>query len=148
MNRSVEVFLYGRQFRRLVEKEFDALQKKYHICKIDLQILLYLYTAGEHNTSKDIVDLGYYTKGHVSQSLSRMQKLHLISMVQDENDRRCMHIMLEKNADEIAMQIKEINQRIQDIVFKGITEEERSSLLNIAQKINHNISCVMTSFEE
>ena len=67
------------QFRRLLAKEMQPVEIKYGLQKIDMQILLYLKRAGEQNTSKDIMRLNMFTRGHISQSLSRLQKMGYVS---------------------------------------------------------------------
>lgn len=139
MNQSLEALLNGMQFRKLMESEFEVIYKEYSLCKIDLQILYYLYTAGERNTSKDILDLKLFTKGHISQSLSRLQKRNLIVMVQDEDDRRYVHNVLTQDANKVLAHLKEIYDRINRIVLKGVTEDEKRILVSLAQRINDNI---------
>ncbi len=139
MNQSLEVLLSGMQFRKLMESEFEVIYKEYRLCKIDLQILYYLYTAGEHNTSKDILDLELFSKGHISQSLSRLQKMNLIIMVQDEDDRRYVHNVLTQDASKVLADLKEVYDRINHIVLKGVTEDEKRILVSLAQRINDNI---------
>lgn len=139
MNQSLEVLLNGMQFRKLMESEFEVIYKEYNLCKIDLQILYYLYTAGEHNTSKDILDLELFSKGHISQSLSRLQKMNLIVMVQDEDDRRYVHNVLTRDASKVLADLKEIYDRINRIVLKGVAEDEKRILVSLAQRINDNI---------
>ena len=148
MEQSVELFLNGVRFRKLFEKEYAELRKQYDLCKIDVQILQYLLRAGEFNTSKDIVDIGMFTKGHVSQSLNRLFKKNMIDMVHDEQDRRCVHILLRGNAKAIVEEIDKVHQRILEIVFQGITEEELRSLSNVAAKITQNISAASDCFGE
>lgn len=139
MNQSLEVLLNGMQFRKLMESEFEAIYKEYNLCKIDLQILYYLYTAGEHNTSKDIFDLELFSKGHISQSLSRLQKMKLIIMVQDEDDRRYVHNVLTQDANKVLAGLQEVYARINRVVLKDVTEEEKRTLVSLAQRINDNI---------
>ena len=139
MNQSLEVLLSGMRFRKLMESEFEVIYKEYRLCKIDLQILYYLYTAGEHNTSKDILDLELFSKGHISQSLSRLQKMNLIIMVQDEDDRRYVHNVLTQDASKVLADLKEVYDRINHIVLKGVTEDEKRILVSLAQRINDNI---------
>lgn len=148
MEQSVELFLNGVRFRKLFEKEFAELRRQYDLCKIDVQILQYLQKAGEHNTSKHIVDIGLFTKGHVSQSLNRLFKKELIDMVHDEQDRRCVHILLREEAKDIVSEVNKVHERILDIVFQGISEEELRSLSSVANKININILTATENFEE
>lgn len=139
MEHMVESFLNGGGFRKLFDKEFDAVRKKYHLCRIDLQIITYLDQAGEQNTSKNIVDMGFFTKGHVSQSLTRLHRMGLVDMEQDQQDRRQIHLFLTEQARVIATEVIHVRQQISEIVFKNVTEEERQMLTQIAAKIIENI---------
>lgn len=139
MNQSLEVLLNGMQFRRLLEKELESLRNEYDLCKIDMQILFYLHEAKERNTPRDIVELNLFSKGHISQSLGRMQGKNLVTMVHDEQDRRCLHILLCSDAEEIIEKVKNVYERINADVFYGITEEEKRNFISVAKKINGNI---------
>ena len=136
MNYSLDTLLYGMQFRRLMEKEMAPIETTYGLQKIDMQILLYLKHADEQNTSKDIMQMNMFTRGHISQSLSRLQRKGYVRMEQDLQDRRCTHNYLTEDAQIIIVKIEEIK----DIVLDGVTEEEKKTLAVVAQKMNHNIS--------
>ena len=127
MNYSLDTLLYGMQFRRLMEKEMAPIETTYGLQKIDMQILLYLKHADEQNTSKDIMQMNMFTRGHISQSLSRLH-------------RRCTHNYLTEDSQIIIVKIEEIYRKIKDIVLDGVTEEEKKTLAVVAQKMNHNIS--------
>lgn len=139
MNASLETLLYGMQFRRLMEKELRPVEQKYGLQKIDMNILLFLDKSGDHNTSKDILQLNMFTRGHISQSLTRLQKKGYIRMEQDKEDRRCTHNYLTAEAGEITESLKNIFDTIQNIIMDGITEEEQKVLASVAKKVNQNI---------
>ena len=139
MERKVEIFLNGVRFRKLFDQEFGSIRKKYNLCKIDLQIITYLENAGEYNTSKNIVDTGFFTKGHVSQSLTRLQEMEFVTLEQDKQDRRLYHLFLTDKAQEILRELHEVQKKINGIVFKDISEEEIQLLSKIAAKITDNI---------
>ena len=144
MNYTLEALLYGMQFRRLMEKELDPVQEKYGICRIDMEILLYLSTAGERDTSKDIMELSLFSRGHISQSLSRLQKKGYVSMEQDRRDRRCTHNHLTPEALAVVGQLRRVYEKVHGIVLNGVTEEERRVLAGVAQKVNRNISSAIS----
>lgn len=135
--------MYGMQFRRLLAKEMQPVETKYGLQKIDMQILLYLKRAGEQNTSKDIMRLNMFTRGHISQSLSRLQKMGYVRMEQDPDDRRCTHNYLTDEASAIIRKIEKISRTIREIVLEGVTEEEQKILVDVAQKMNSNIEKVL-----
>ena len=143
MNYSLDTLLYGMQFRRLLEKEMQPVGEEYGLYKIDMQILLYLKHGGERNTSKDIMSMNMFTRGHISQSLTRLQKKGYVEMVQDQKDRRCTHNYLTGDAAEIIRKIEVISRKIHAIVMEGVTDEEKKALASVARKMNRNIERVL-----
>ncbi|MFQ6807215.1 MAG: MarR family winged helix-turn-helix transcriptional regulator [Lachnospiraceae bacterium] len=139
MTNSLEAFLYGTQFRRLMEKELEPVERRYGLQKIDMHILFFLAKSADHNTAKDIVQLNMFTKGHISQSLTRLQKKGYIQIMQDKEDRRCTHNYLSGDADEIIQELKKAYRNIQDIILNGVTEEEQAVLASVAKKVGQNI---------
>lgn len=140
MEQSVEVLLYGSKFRKLYEKQISEAFGDYHLKKIDVEILYFLHCSGNNNTSKDIVHLNMFTKGHISQSVDRMEKQNLIKFVQDGNDRRCTHLVLTEKADEIIERIVLLRQKLNKVLFEGLTEPELEEFSLISKKIEKNIN--------
>ena len=139
MDWMLEGLLQGTQFQKLYNRKIEALLREYSLRKVDIDILYFLFKSGEHNTSKDISDLNLFNKGHISQSVGRMVKQHLIYIVQDEEDRRCMHIMLTERAVKVVEEITALRKQMYNIILKGVTEEEQSILLQVSRKVNENI---------
>ncbi|HJC90662.1 winged helix DNA-binding protein [Mediterraneibacter glycyrrhizinilyticus] len=143
MNYSLDTLLYGMQFRRLMEKEMQPIETEYGLYKIDVQILLYLKHAGAQNTSKDIMRMNMFTRGHISQSLSRLQKKGYVRMEQDLEDRRCTHNYLTESASDALSKIERMSKQIRKIVLEGVTEEEQKVFATVAQKMTRNIEKVL-----
>lgn len=140
MEKSVEVLLYGSKFRRLYEKYIFEMFGDYQLKRIDVEILYFLHCSGNNNTSRDIVRLNMFTKGHISQSVDRLVKQQLITMVQDGNDRRCTHLVLTKEADAIIQRAIMLREKLRKIIVDGLSEEEIKDFVSISQKIEENIS--------
>ena len=143
MNYSLDTLLYGMQFRRLMEKEMQPIETEYGLYKIDVQILLYLKHAGAQNTSKDIMRMNMFTRGHISQSLSRLQKKGYVRMEQDLEDRRCTHNYLTESASDALSKIERMSKHIRKIILEGVTEEEQKVFATVAQKMTRNIEKVL-----
>lgn len=144
MNYALDALLYGMQFRKLLEKKMKYVEKEYGLNRIDAQILFFLKHAGEHNTSSDMMKLQMFTRGHISQALSRLQKKGYIRMEQDMEDRRCTHNYLTKDAQDIIEKIAASHENIYNIILKDVTQEERDMLMTVVQKINKNINEVLS----
>lgn len=136
----MQAILNGTQFRKLLEKEYAQLHMDYDLKKIDIQILQYLHHAGQRNTAKDIVALGMFTKGHVSQSLTHLKAHGLVEAIHDKADARCIHLQLRQDAYEVIKQIEAIYENILSIMFQGITEEELAVFKKVGQQIVKNIN--------
>ena len=139
MDWMLEGLLQGTQFQTLYNRKIEALRKEYHLRKIDIDILYFLYKSGDHNTSQDICNLNLFNKGHISQSVDRMVKQQLIHAVHDKEDRRCVHLVLTQQAVSIIEQATELRGQMRNIILKGVTEEERKVLLQVSKKVNQNI---------
>lgn len=138
---SLESLMYGMQFRKLMEKEMEPFQTEYGLCRIDVHILLYLDKhRNEKDTSKDILELKMFTKGHISQSLTRLQKLGYVYMKQDMEDRRYTHNFLTEKAEALINMIKSKYAELWNVIMQDVTKEEKEVLRVIAGKVSKNIS--------
>ena len=147
MDWMLEGLLQGTQFQKLYNRRIEVLREEYDLRKVDIDILYFLFKSGEHNTSKDISDLNLFNKGHISQSVGRMVKQKLIYIVQDQEDRRCMHIMLTEKALQIVEEITALRKQMYNIILKGVTEEERKVLLQVSRKVNENIKGALQNLD-
>lgn len=143
MSDSLQSLMYGMQFRRLLEKRYESIETRYGLYNIDILILLYLDRAGQFNTSKDIMKLNMFTKGHISQALSRLQKKGYIKIEQDSEDRRYAHNYLTEEASPIMEKVKKISREIRETIMEGVTEEERKTLTELSEKVMGNLERVL-----
>ncbi len=145
MDWMLEGLLQGTQLQKLYNQKIEALRREYSLRKVDIDILYFLYKSGEHNTSKDIGDLNLFSKGYISQSVSRLEEQQIIYAIKDEEDRRCMHIMLTDRAEGILEEITALRKQMYDIILKGVTQEERDVLFRVSRKVNQNIRSALES---
>lgn len=139
MEQQIEALLCGRQFKQFQESRVARIKEKYGLRRVDIEILYYLSQCRSHNTSRDIQHIMGLTKGHISQSVDRMQKMRLISFIPDKTDRRYVHFETTAEADAVVREIAKAWSEITEAVFEGVTEEEKKVLLTVAGKIRNNI---------
>ncbi len=139
MDWMLEGLLQGTQFQKLYNRRIETLRQEYDLRKVDIDILYFLFKSGEHNTPKDISGLNLFNKGHISQSIGRMENQQLIYSVQDQDDRRCVHIMLTDKAVKVVEEITALRKQMYNIILKGVTPEEQDVLLKVSRKVNENI---------
>lgn len=148
MERPVALLLHGREFKQLLENRSTVIRERYGLRKIDVEILYYLYRFRDCNTSKDIRDACMLTKGHISQSVEHLVQMHLLEMVPDKKDRRCIHLRLTGEAEEIGRSIGKMWDDMTAVIFEGITEQERHMLRVTAAKMAQNMKRALMDPQE
>ena len=49
MYEGLKGLLYGSQYRKFIDQEMGEIEKKYGLNRVDIQILFYLYRAGDES---------------------------------------------------------------------------------------------------
>lgn len=139
MSYELDILMSGQQYKKLYEKEFDALLSKYNLRKIEMDILFFLSTDEQCYTARDISTFRCLSKAHISKAVENLTGRGFIKAFQDVRDRRCLRLVVTEKARSIIEEIQVINQKITALVYSGLTEEEMTVLENIAKKIIYNI---------
>ncbi|MBQ8662313.1 MAG: winged helix-turn-helix transcriptional regulator [Eubacterium sp.] len=139
IDKSVQALLHGLQYKKLLENRIISIQEKYDLRKVDIEVLYFLAHCGEHNTARDIRADMNLTKGHISQSVDRLQKMGLVMQVPDKEDRRYIHLAPTEQAKTLMDEILDAWDSLNQSVFAGITEDEVQVLKTVAQKIKNNL---------
>lgn len=128
------------RYKRLNERKIEKVMHEYNLRKIDLEIMIYLKSCGEKDTAKDIAGTEMFTKGHISQSVSRMRDLGYVEVEQDKKDLRLQHLRLTEGARKILDDLTSVKREVEECVFAGITDKEKRLMQAVLQKISSNIS--------
>ncbi len=140
MLNSFDILINGHQFKKLYEREYDWVMKKYNLKKIEIEILYFISQCGEHNTAKDIAQIQYISKAHISNSIEDLSHKKYISVIGDSTDRRYMHLNVTEYASPVIEDIEKVREHLLRILFHNITEEESELMIRISKKIVDNIS--------
>ncbi len=140
MFNSFDILLNGHQFKKIYEKEFEKVIKKYNLKKIEIEILYFISQCGDHNTAKDIANDQYISKAHISNSIEDLYQKKYITVLEDKNDRRCIHLKITELAKPVIEEIETVRRHLIEILFQDISEEERNVMYHISRKIVKNIS--------
>lgn len=138
-DRSIQWLLNGLHYKKLLENKICPIQEKYGLRKVDIEVLYYLTGCGAKNTARDIREEMNLTKGHISQAVDRMQKMHILEPIIDETDRRCVHLTPTENGKALMGEIKIVWDELNQSIFGDITEAERQVLRAVALKIKNNL---------
>ncbi len=140
MLNAFDILINGHQFKKLYEREYDWVMKKYNLKKIEIEILYFISQCGEHNTAKDIAQVQYISKAHISNSIEDLSQKKYISVIGDSTDRRYMHLNVAESASPVIEDIEKVREHLLSILFHNITEEESELMIRISKKIVDNIS--------
>lgn len=139
MNDHFELLIMGQQFKKLYEKCYGHIMQTYGLKKIDIDVLYFLSHCGKQDTAKDIANLIYVSKAHVSKAIENLHQKALIDLIADPSDRRYVHISISGSGQQIVDEIKQIRAKTEKILFDGISPEDRELLLRLSYQIADNI---------
>lgn len=139
MNDHFELLIMGQQFKKLYEKCYGHIMQTYGLKKIDIDVLYFLSHCGKQDTAKDIANLIYVSKAHVSKAIENLHQKALIDLIADPSDRRYVHIRISASGQQIVDEIKQIRDKTEKILFDGISPEDRELLLRLSYQIADNI---------
>jgi len=139
MNDDIESLLTGQLFKKMAEQQFHPLMETYDLRKVELDILCFLADTDSQVTARDIMNRRYISKAHISKSIKNLKKRGLIHVREDVDDRRLLHISITADAMPIIAAYRESWKQISQILFDGITAEEKEMILNVLHRIVHNL---------
>ena len=113
--------------------------KKHHLTMMEFDIIMFLYNNPDLDGAKDIVNKKGFIKSQVSMTIETLVKKNLITVEQDENDKRKNHLKLLENTNEIIKDGKDILNQFNNIVFQNISKEEKDVFHMIMMKIHQNM---------
>lgn len=135
----MQELLNGSQFQKLLEKDSARLLRKYNLKKIDLQMIKYIDRGTSYNTAKDLLELGIFKEEEIIQSLERLRKQNLIDLVEAESREESVGMHLTKAGETLWEQLQHSQQRVTEVLFKGMTEEQIKTFQRLSRNILANI---------
>lgn len=143
MDDHLELLLSGQLYKKLREVVYKPVAKDYNLSMLDIRVLLFLKDHDMYDTARDIVEVHYLTKSYVSKSIETLIEKGYLKRKQDAHDRRCIHLELQEKALPVIAYVKVKQTELLEILFKGVTEEEKHIIRVVAEKISCNIAKVL-----
>ncbi|MDO4730577.1 MAG: MarR family transcriptional regulator [Clostridia bacterium] len=113
--------------------------KKHHINFTELTIIMFLFNNPSLDTASDIVKCRNIAKSHVSVSVRSLEQRGLITKMYQNGNRKSVHLKLTKLASQIVNDGRSAQNHFMELIFDGVTENEKSTISKIFQKIDHNL---------
>lgn len=103
------------------------------------RILMALYEQDDIPVRK-LSEMTSLDKSTLSLSLTRMEQFGLVERSGDEKDRRVVRVKLTRNGRSHRQACHEAMQELTDILYCGVTNEERGVFLRVPNQLFENVS--------
>jgi MarR family transcriptional regulator for hemolysin len=124
MNNPTKLLVSGQQMKRLYEKQFEEICRRYQINQNEADILAFLANNPSFDTARDIVEMRMIAKSYVSTSVENLIRKGLLVRIPDENDRRVIHLHLTDRTIPIIADARARQEKFIKILFTGMTADE------------------------
>lgn len=139
MTDELELLITGRQFGKMCEREYEVIREKYGLRKVELNILYFLDCSKEMRTAGDIAQIRQVSKAHISSAVENLVKKELLKTQEDPKDRRRTLLELTGQGKVVVEEVGLARRRMSQIVYRGITEEEKAVMQQAAKKMLQNM---------
>ena len=102
-------------------------------------ILKYL-SENENATQKEIADYLHISAPSVATSLKRMEEAGLVVRLENKKDARKNTLKLTKKGKELFEYAENLFLSIDNVTYKGFTEEELDMLVSFLERMNNNLT--------
>ena len=133
MNR--DIFEVGKHIFKIHDRFSEKISYKYGLTNLELSILFFLKSNCGIDTARDMSEKLNLSKSNISDAVDGLTKKGYIMGIQDENDRRYIHLKLLQSADIIL----EDGFRLHDEFMKKVTKDIPEEKLEIAREVLEQI---------
>lgn len=124
--------------KKAMDNLFYKVSKKTDLAVNEIRVLLFLHQNKELDIASEIVENLMISKSHVSHTVEKLKNKGYIIKVQDKKDKKKIHLKLTDKADNILKIIKYEQNKLNDILFKDINENEKKQFIQTFNKILKN----------
>lgn len=136
--RIMKMFNYSNFIKKVVEKAYLEMTKKYGMTNNEIAVISYL-SVNTNATASDIVNDLLFSKSHVSLSVDALTKKGMIEKKQDKQDKKIYHLQLTSKSQVIIDELFVRRNEIEKVFFKGFSENDKFLLQTLIQKVVLNI---------
>lgn len=139
MFKDEETLVCFKKIKEYIDSEIDACAKEIGITKPEADVLIAVTFNENINQGRDVAKLKGFSKSYVSKAVAKLLDRGFISLVLDESDHRCQHIIINAKTNDIIAKLQEKHKYVTDKLSKEITDEERETVTSVIKKIKNNI---------
>jgi len=133
MNRNI--FGVGKYIFKVHDRFCEKISTQYGLTNLELNILFFLKANCEIDTARDMSEKLHLSKSNISDAVDTLTKKGYLIGIQDEKDRRYIHLKLQKEADNVLENAFAIHEEFIKSITKNISQEK----LDIAREVLEQI---------
>ena len=143
MNECHDLLLHGQKLKRAYDGMFRGVMADHGLTRNEVDVLLFLANNPGHDTAGELVELRGLEKSQVCRSVEALQARGLLVGRQDPKDRRRVHLALTGSAAAPVREAQAAQRLFLDLLYQGVTAEERVILARVFDRIERNIREVL-----
>ena len=136
-------FLRSQGLRKLYGQLFAPLLERLGLTQLEMDILLFLANHPGKDTARDIVELRYLAKSHVSSGVESLAGRGMLERYYRPGNRKVIHLRLLPPAEAAVEAGREIQRQYAEILFRDFTPEERQRLDALLERIAGNVDAAL-----
>lgn len=117
----------------------EPVCRKFHLTRMELDILLFLANNPQFNTATEIIEHRHLTKSHVSLAVSTLVEKGYLTKHKSEHNRKTIRLRLCPAADDIIHDGREAQKFFGSVLFKDFTPEDYRQLSTLFERVTQNI---------
>lgn len=125
--------------KALYERVVAPVCEKHRLTYMEFTVLMFLANNPQYDTAAQVVKYRRLTKSHVSISVRSLQEKGLINCAYHEPDRRTIHLSIPDAAKDIICDGRLAQQRFQQVLHNGFSDDELAVLSALLRRIDQNI---------
>ena len=122
--------------------------EQYCLTYAEMTVLLFLANNPAHDTASDISKYRNLAKSHVSVTVRSLEERGLITKEYHGENRRSVHLSLTEQAASIVNAGREAQNRFGELLFEGVTDDEKRIMNEILKKVDRNVEVYVKGVEK
>lgn len=135
--------MQAQSFKKIFDETFEKTREKYNLTMNEVVVLVHLINSENKNTAKDIVEEIMTTKSHISKSVKSLEDKNIITRIHDYKDKKVIHLQIVNKDSDLIKEISEKNDKINERIVDGISDEELRILEKSLERIRKNIKNII-----
>lgn len=138
-NMDRNVFALGKYILKVHDKVNEKISSKYGISNFEINILFMLKWNPECDTARDLVEKMNLSKSNVSTAIDSLCKKGYLKGIQDEKDRRYIHLKIEEPAESVIDEAFKVHNEFMNTITRGISDEKMEICKEVLEQIAKNL---------